>query len=99
MYEKQVFKDGIRVLTESGDVSSRYFSSKETSELFKIGPVGRSLVMEKLQGIAGHTIHGLPEEAHEDEVSATDSLLYALGATRHDTPYSETKAAAVSPLR
>ena len=41
MYEKQVFKDGVRVVTECGNVSSaRYFSKDETSELFKVGPAG-----------------------------------------------------------
>jgi SNF2 family DNA or RNA helicase len=41
MYEKQVFKDGVRVVTECGSVSSaRYFSKDETSELFKVGPAG-----------------------------------------------------------
>ena len=36
MYEKQVFKDGIRVVTESG-TSSKYFSSNETKDLFTLG--------------------------------------------------------------
>ena len=35
MYEKQVFKDGLRVVSERG-VSSKYFSSQETKELFTL---------------------------------------------------------------
>eukprot|EP01035_Chromulina_nebulosa_P018311 gene18311-23997_t len=52
MYEKQVFKDGVRVITESGE-SSRYFSSEETKALFDLGPIGKSLVMEKLWELSG----------------------------------------------
>ena len=42
IYEKQVFKDGLRVLTESGQ-SSRYFSREETKEMFQLGAVGKSV--------------------------------------------------------
>ena len=35
----KVFKDGIRVVTESGS-SSRYFSHHETKDLFTLGPAG-----------------------------------------------------------
>jgi hypothetical protein len=35
-----VFKDGIRIVSEEGVSSSRYFSDKETRELFTLGPEG-----------------------------------------------------------
>ena len=37
---------------ESGS-SSRYFSSKETTDLFKLGLPGKSVVMEKLWELIG----------------------------------------------
>jgi len=53
MYEKQVFKDGLRIVTESG-VSSKYFSNEETKDLFKLGPKDKSLVMEKIWGLCNN---------------------------------------------
>ena len=35
-----MFKDGVRVVTESGS-SSRYFSHNETRDLFTLGPPGK----------------------------------------------------------
>lgn len=75
MYEKQVFKDGIRVVTENGGASSRYFSSKETKDLFSLGPVGRCLVLEKLRLLSSqHHIEGLPEPiAAAEDLDETSS--------------------------
>lgn len=39
-----MFKDGIRIVTESGS-SSRYFSNAETKDLFTLGPQGTSHVL------------------------------------------------------
>ena len=36
-----MFKDGVRVVTESGS-SSRYFSHNETRDLFTLGPPGKT---------------------------------------------------------
>jgi hypothetical protein len=41
MYVIQVFKDGLRVTSERGKTSERYFSDKETRELFTLSPVGK----------------------------------------------------------
>ena len=83
MYEKQVFKDGIRVVTESG-TSSRYFSKDETTELFTLGPVDQSVVMEKLWAAAGGScLREFPDTRGE--------LPSALGFTRHDTLYAEAR--------
>ena len=54
MYEKQVFKDGLRVVSESG-ASSKYFSSEETRALFKLGPKEKSEVMLKLWEMSSST--------------------------------------------
>ena len=98
MYEKQVFKDGVRVVTENGFVSSRYFSPKETS-IFELGPIGRSLVLEKLRALHDHTVERLPEPAparHDgdkmfDNNDSSYVTHYALGMSRHDTLYDEVK--------
>lgn len=88
MYEKQVFKDGIRVVTESG-TSSRYFSRDETTELFKLGPVDQSVVMERLWAAAGQgSLLEFPD--------TRGALPSVLGYTRHDTLYSEVRAGAAS---
>lgn len=36
----QVFKDGLRIASEEGISSSRYFSDRETRALFTLGPQG-----------------------------------------------------------
>lgn len=89
MYEKQVFKDGVRVLAENGGVSSRYFSSQETTKLFVLGPIGRSLVMERLREIAGTTIGSMPGPSADGDGELLS--VHALGITRHDTLYDEKK--------
>ena len=51
MYEKQVFKDGIRrtVLDEGGSVSTqRYFETNELKKMFMLGNRGRCSVMDKI---------------------------------------------------
>ena len=83
MYEKQVFKDGVRVVTEQGQ-SLRYFSSNETKELFRLGPDRSSEVMSRLWGKAG-------EELKEFDCASTE-LPGVLGFTRHDTLYEEKSA-------
>jgi len=81
MYEKQVFKDGVRVVTESGASSTRYFSQDETSELFTLGPAGQSLVMEKLWKVSNSPMR--------DVSDTCGPLKGVLGYSRHDTLYSE----------
>ena len=43
----QVFKDGLRVVAESG-TSSRYFSSAETKLLFQLGPADKCLCLGRI---------------------------------------------------
>lgn len=81
MYEKQVFKDGLRVVTESGK-SDRYFSNDETKELFTLGPKDQSLVMEKLWRSNGEKMTNF------DDIE-TDDIPGILGFSRHDTLYQE----------
>ena len=82
MYEKQVFKDGVRVVTESGVSSSaRYFSQDETTELFTLGPAGQSLVMERLWKASNSTMR--------DVSDTRGALKGVLGYSRHDTLYAE----------
>ena len=83
MYEKQVFKDGVRVVTEQGQ-SLRYFSSHETKELFRLGPDRSSEVMVRLWERAGEKLYEF------DGVST--ALPGVLGFTRHDNLYEEKSA-------
>jgi len=82
MYEKQVFKDGLRIVTECG-VSSRYFSSEETKALFTLGPVDHSLVMEKLWNLSKEKMIEYPD--------CGDSIQEVLGYSRHDNLYEEVR--------
>jgi hypothetical protein len=82
MYEKQVFKDGVRVVTESG-TSSRYFSKDETKELFTLGPADKSVVMERMWTAAGGELRSFPDTRGE--------LPSVLGYSRHDTLYTEVR--------
>jgi hypothetical protein len=84
MYEKQVFKDGLRIITESGNTKFRYFSQEETTELFKLSAVGKSDVMEKLWSLGGESITSSPDDHGE-------SIAGVMGYTRHDKLYDETK--------
>ena len=49
MYEKQVFKDGLRVVSERGS-SKRYFSDQETKELFVLDSHTECSCMKRLWG-------------------------------------------------
>lgn len=82
MYEKQVFKDGLRIVTECG-VSSRYFSSDETKALFTLGPIDRSLVMEKLWNVSKEKMTEYPD--------CGDAIQEVLGYSRHDNLYEEVR--------
>lgn len=84
MYEKQVFKDGLRVVTESG-ASSRYFSSDETKELFTLGPAHKSTVMEKLWNKFEYEMKSVEDFGGE-------VIAGVVGYSRHDTLYDEKKA-------
>jgi hypothetical protein len=85
MYEKQVYKDGIRrtVFTEGSSVVERYFDHNELRALFKLGDPGVCKVMEKISQTAQHleiewSRHGFILE-HEGTV----------GISRHDGFYHE----------
>ena len=83
MYEKQVFKDGLRIVTESGTSKSRYFSRKETKELFTLGPTGTSVVMNKLWARTGEKMYTI------DDVGVR--IAGVLGYSRHDLLYEENR--------
>ena len=84
MYEKQVFKDGVRVVMEQGkQSSSRYFSAQETKELFMLGPAQESIVLNKLWECAG-------EKMTQVEDTSGD-LSGVLGYSRHDRLYEAAK--------
>lgn len=56
MYEKQVFKDGVRVVTENGDDDShyqKYFSHSETSDLFRTITIDNTDVLQRFWTLGG----------------------------------------------
>ena len=84
MYEKQVFKDGLRVVVEQGkQSSSRYFSNQETKALFTLGPADHSVVLTKLWHCAGRKITSVPDDGNHGPVRGI------LGYSRHDKLYKE----------
>lgn len=101
MYEKQVFKDGLRVVAESGS-SSRYFSQEETRALFTLGPAESSAVMLKLWDMHPDARAGAMALRADYCSSTSDSgwgLPGLLGITRHDKLYSEERPEAMQTRR
>ena len=78
MYEKQVFKDGVRVVLENGE-SSRYFSDSETRQLFVLGAQGKAEVMERLWRLAREEIWHWPD-GDEDKGEVDSELVAMLNA-------------------
>ena len=84
IYEKQVFKDGVRVVLETGD-SNRYFSSAETKKLFTLCPAEQCDVMQRLWVLQGEEIRSWDDCGMEaDDVGLDKSVL---GFSRHDALY------------
>ena len=81
MYEKQVFKDGLRVVSERG-ASSRYFSDQETKELFTLDSHTECACMRRLWGYAEDckimTCPDMPTQTPLDGV---------MGYSKHDALY------------
>ena len=79
MYEKQVFKDGLRVVSERGS-SSRYFSDQETRELFTLGGEKECACLKRLtQSSSECAIDCCP--------GTIQPLKYVLGYSKHDVLY------------
>lgn len=86
MYEKQIFKDGIRrvVTTSAGSNTHRYFDKYELSKLFQLSKVGECPVLQKLeeQNRIGDVHFSTQKnffEAHEG----------VIGLSSHDAVYME----------
>ena len=92
MYEKQVFKDGIRrsVLDEGGSTSTeRYFESDELRNLFTLGDRGVCGVMEKI------ACYGIPFDSQGQEFVLRHSG--TVGLSRHDVFYNLAKGLGAPP--
>jgi len=86
MYEKQIFKDGIRrvVTTSTGSNTHRYFDKYELSKLFHLSKAGECPVLQKLQeqnriGEVNFSTQKYFFEGHKDVV----------GLSSHDAVYME----------
>jgi len=84
MYEKQVFKDGIRrtILTNGGDATERHFDKAELRRIFKLDPIGHCDMIGKLGRHSG------PETS-----SILESIKCVLGVTSHDLVYTREEVA------
>ena len=87
MYEKQIYKDGIRraVVTSSGNSTARFFDRQELSKLFKLAPVGECEVLKKL-GVVDSTVRSGPLLSHPGVV----------GVSSHDNVFENSMKAAES---
>lgn len=83
MYEKQIYKDGIRrtVFTEGTEIQ-RYFATHELRQLFALGDPGVCKVMEKVQDLVADWSHHSYVLSHRSVV----------GLSRHDGFYNPANA-------
>jgi len=83
MYEKQVYKDGIRrtVLTTSDANTARYFSRDELSQLFKLMPAGECNMIQRLRHDPEAVIGG------SGKISILANHPKVVGVTSHDSLY------------
>lgn len=90
MYEKQIFKDGLRrvVTTNASSNTHRYFDKNELSKLFNLAPKGACGVLQKLgaQGRVG-------EVETSTQKSFFDRHEGVIGLSSHDAVYKEIEAA------
>jgi len=88
MYEKQVYKDGIRrtVVETSGSNTARYFTPSELSEVFKLGPEGECSFLDKMNT----DMENRPEAAigSSGKPSFLSEHPSVIGITSHDDVYS-----------
>ena len=83
MYEKQVYKDGIRrtVLTTSDANTARYFSRDELTQLFKLMPAGECNMIQRLRHDPEAVIGG------SGKISILANHPKVVGVTSHDSLY------------
>ncbi|KAG5177731.1 P-loop containing nucleoside triphosphate hydrolase protein [Tribonema minus] len=85
MYEKQIFKDGLRhtVLDNKGGSARGWgaglFSRAELKDLFTLGPHGETRLLAQLEERHGP----LPKSAHKRQIDCSFSLLHLLAASEH----------------
>lgn len=79
VYQKQVFKEGLRVISEKGNETKRYFSEKsEMRELLALGHRDAAQILKQVPNQL--------ELLQIDHVHGLDSVI---GCTRHDRLYRE----------
>lgn len=89
MYEKQIFKDGLRrvVTTNASSNTHRYFDKTELSKLFNLAPKGVCGVMQKLeaQGRLGAVENSTQKRFFDRHAGV-------VGLSSHDAVYKEVEA-------
>lgn len=95
MYEKQVFKEGIKraIMTNKGSSTERYFDKDDLRRLFQLAPEG---CCEILQKIKGHDIEkgkegkkdGLLVLGASGKPSFLDAHRHVVGLSSHDHLYN-----------
>jgi hypothetical protein len=82
MYEKQVYKDGIRRTVITSDESmARYFSRDEMANAFRLMPAGECLMMQRLRQDPDTVVGGSGKK------SILENHSQVIGITSHDALY------------
>ena len=85
MYEKQVFKDGLRrtILTNGGDATERYFDKNDLKRMFTLDPIGHCEMMQKLN------IGVKVESNDKNMLSFMENHPSIIGFSSHDLVYTK----------
>jgi len=85
MYEKQVFKDGIKraVIQNAGTEVHRYFTKADLMRLFTLSPPGQCEMLDRALGLENAALKP------DDYSSFVESLPSIVGVSLHDALYSE----------
>ena len=88
MYEKQIYKDGIkRVVLSSDSSTARYFDNSELKDLFKLAPPGECATLEKFNNRNSSKVPSLGSSGKPSFLSKHPSVI---GVASHDALYAAT---------
>ena len=92
MYEKQVFKDGLRrtLLATSGVATDRYFTKEDLKRLFTLSPVGVCEMLDRIRAFKGSQTTS--PAGRLGTLNLLENHPSVVGISSHDALYKDTFA-------